>query len=100
MPKVYEATQLPENEWLVLDALVTAAKEGEAPLTWETLAREYESLEDVTEPLPTVLSRLHDKGLAGLDLAEVASVRHGWYPTPRGYQVVEFNEKTAYLKDT
>lgn len=96
MTKVYEATQLPENEWLVLDALVTAYKEGECPCNWLHLSAEYQSLEEMSgQTIEEVLDILHAKGLAGQELATTL-----WAPTPRGIAVVEFNEKTAYLKDT
>src|SRR5216683_1231153 len=90
--KTYAATLLPPNEWAVLDALVTAHKEGETPCNWQFLSSEYESLADVTEPLEEVLERLHRGNMAGQDLATTL-----WFPTPYGVAVTEFQEKTAVM---
>lgn len=93
MRKIYAATELPENEWQVLDALVLAHKEGETPTNSAFLKLEYASVEDLD--VENILIQLHSKGLTGREIGPVGV----WIPTPRGIAVVEFAEKTAKWED-
>lgn len=88
--KVYAASELPDDEYIVLDCLAAATMDDEVPISVARFTEEYALLEDVADVVAT-LDKLREKRLAGQDLDG------RWFATQPGLKTMQFAESTARM---